>query len=194
AKDYESFRQLILDRLAVLVPDWKENHAADLGITLVELLAYTGDYLSYYQDAVATEAYLDTARERISVRRHARLVDYFLHEGCNARTWMFIECEADRDFDPKEIFFITNCSELAEIDSDSSISKESLDGLNIAAGRYEVFEPVVQNREERIRFYSDHNEIKFYTWGNSECCLPAGATRATLVDKWVKQPSPDEDH
>ena len=36
----------------------------DLGITLVELLAYVGDHLSYYQDAVATEAYLDTARQR----------------------------------------------------------------------------------------------------------------------------------
>src|SRR3712207_7620689 len=50
--------------------------------TLVELLAYTGDYLSYYQDAVATEAYLETARRRISVRRHVRLIDYPMHEGC----------------------------------------------------------------------------------------------------------------
>lgn len=80
AKDYASFRQLILDRLALVMPDWKERHAPDLGITLVELLAYVGDHLSYYQDAVATEAYLDTARQRISVRRHVRLVDYLLHE------------------------------------------------------------------------------------------------------------------
>ncbi len=52
AKDYASFRRLMLDRMAVLVPDWQERHAADLGIALVELLAYTGDYLSYEQDAV----------------------------------------------------------------------------------------------------------------------------------------------
>ena len=81
AKDYASFRQLMLDRLALLVPDWRERHVPDLGIALVEVLAYTGDYLSYFQDAVATEAYLDTARRRISVRRHTRLVDYKLHEG-----------------------------------------------------------------------------------------------------------------
>src|SRR5207244_8672857 len=81
AKDYASFRRLILDRLAVLMPGWTERHVPDLGIALVELLAYAGDYLSYYQDAVATEAYLDTARERISVRRHVRLVDYSLTEG-----------------------------------------------------------------------------------------------------------------
>jgi hypothetical protein len=72
AKDYASFRQLILDRLALVMPDWTERHIPDIGITLVEILAYAGDYLSYYQDAVATEAYLETARQRISVRRHVR--------------------------------------------------------------------------------------------------------------------------
>ena len=73
AKDYASFRQLILDRLSLIMPEWKERHVPDLGITLVELLAYVGDYLSYYQDAVATEAYLDTARQRISVSRQVVL-------------------------------------------------------------------------------------------------------------------------
>ena len=66
AKDYASFRQLILDRLALLVPDWKERNPADIGMVLVELLAYVGDHLSYQQDAIATEAYLGTARRRIS--------------------------------------------------------------------------------------------------------------------------------
>ena len=56
AKDYASFRQLILDRLALIMPEWQETHSADMGIALVELLAYAGDQLSYYQDAVATEA------------------------------------------------------------------------------------------------------------------------------------------
>ena len=76
------------------MPDWRERHVPDLGIALVELLAYVGDHLSYYQDAVATEAYLDTARQRISVRRHARLVDYPMHEGCNARAWVFVDDRA----------------------------------------------------------------------------------------------------
>src|SRR5262249_38061847 len=58
AKDYVSFRRAILDRLSMLTPGWEERTAADLGVTLAELLAYVGDYLSYRQDAVATEAYL----------------------------------------------------------------------------------------------------------------------------------------
>ncbi|MDD4447316.1 MAG: hypothetical protein PHN61_06525, partial [Methanothrix sp.] len=63
AMDYASFKSLILDRLSIIMPDWKERSPADLGIVLTELLAYVGDYLSYYQDAVTTEAYLTTARK-----------------------------------------------------------------------------------------------------------------------------------
>ena len=78
------------------MPDWRERNQADLGVTLVELLAYVGDQLSYFQDSVATEAYLGTARRRTSVRRHARLVDYFMHDGANARAWLVFETQADR--------------------------------------------------------------------------------------------------
>ncbi len=108
AKDYASFRRLILDRLAVLMPHWTERHVPDVGITLVELLAYVGDYLSYHQDAVATEAYLDTARKRVSVRRHARLVDYHLHEGCNARTWVAVETSQDIALAAPDLAFLTS--------------------------------------------------------------------------------------
>ncbi len=83
AKDYSSFRRLILDRLSTLMPDWRERSAADFQIALVEMLAYVGDHLSYFQDAVAAEAYLGTARRRVSVRRHARALDYFVHDGTN---------------------------------------------------------------------------------------------------------------
>ena len=95
ARDYDGFRQVMLDRLAVLAPAWTERHAADLGIVLVEALAYAADHLSYQQDAVGTEAYLGTARSRISLRRHARLVDYRVGEGCNARALVAVDATAD---------------------------------------------------------------------------------------------------
>ena len=106
AKDYESLRQLMLDRLAATLPAWSERHPPDLGIAIVEALAYVGDYLSYYQDAVATEAYLGTARRRISVRRHARLLDYVLHEGCNARAWVQICVNCNLILDPSKLEFL----------------------------------------------------------------------------------------
>jgi hypothetical protein len=190
AKDYASFRQLILDRLALLVPDWRERHVPDLGIALVEVLAYAGDYLSYYQDAVATEAYLDTARQRISVRRHARLVDYFMHEGCNARAWVCLETKTEvTELDPKDFYFITGCAELNDFE-ERVISREVLDELNIPPAGYDVFQPLVKDDCQSIKLYAAHSKISFYTWGNAQCCLPRGATRATLLDRLPEDEPP----
>src|SRR5437879_215777 len=176
-KDYNSFRQLILDRLSLIMPNWKERHIPDIGITLVELLAYVGDYLSYYQDAVATEAYLETARQRISVRRHAKLVDYQMHEGCNARAWVCVE--VDDEHSPgnfEDVYCISsNDPTLAPV-----LSSDDLRDLPFSA--YEVFEPIVENPKQPLRFYPAHNSISLYTWNDRECCLPRGATSATLKD------------
>jgi len=178
AKDYASFRQLILDRLAVTMPGWRERHEADVGIALVEVLAYAADHLSYYQDAVATEAYLNTARQRISVRRHARLVDYALHEGLNARAWVTVWTDADTPpVRAAELFFVTGCPEL----TGTGRLLRATDLERIPASHYLVFEPVA-GPDDELRFRAAHNEIGFYTWGDAECCLEQGATSATLRD------------
>lgn len=189
AKDYASFRQLILDRLALTIPAWKERHIPDLGITLVELLAYVGDYLSYYQDAVGTEAYLDIARQRISVRRHVRLVDYVMHEGCNSRTWVWIEIETDsiQKISPSEIFFITS---YPGAPNKGTILNREEDLRNVPFDRYEVFEPITT---KEIELNPAHNEIHFYTWGDRQCCLPKGSTQATLSERWQNLPVQSED-
>jgi len=180
AKDYSSFRQLILDRLALIMPSWKESHVPDVGIVLVELLAYVGDYISYYQDAVATEAYIGTARQRISVRRHARLVDYRMHEGCNARAWITLATAHDDSLDPSNFYFITGFP-----GSPAPGVLQPADIANVPASSFEVFEPLLRDETAKIPVYAAHNEIHFYAWGNCQCCLRKGATSATLVDQWV---------
>jgi len=42
-------------------PDWSDLPAGDLGVTIIELFAWIGDNLSYYQDLVAQESDLATA-------------------------------------------------------------------------------------------------------------------------------------
>lgn len=171
AKDYASFRRLMLDRLSVLVPGWEERNPADLQVALVELLAYAGDYLSYQQDAVATEAYLGTARRRVSARRHARLVDYFMHDGCNARTWAQVQVTGDGVTLPKGARLLTR--------TDRPPGTVQPDALTAAIGAgAEVFETM-----HDATLYADHNRIGFYTWGDRECCLPKGATGATLLGR-----------
>jgi len=186
AKDYAGFRQAILDRMALTMPDWQERHVPDIGIALVEVLAYVADHLSYYQDAVATEAYIDTARQRISVRRHARLVDYRMHEGCNARAWVFIKTVGGPVTLKKDEFAFIAGLKNATTDSAGMFTRDALRRLNPQSTQYEVFEPLWP---VEITFTESHNEILFYTWGDFECCLPQGATSATLIDEYLPEPS-----
>lgn len=171
AKDYHGFVGLMLDRLARTTPGWRERNAADQMVMLVELLAYSADQLSWYQDAVATEAYLGTARLRRSLRRHARLLDYRVHDGCNARAWLHV----------------------------SVAPGGPLDGLALPAGTPVYADggatPLLGEIEEqalRLRgattFETLHaqtlraaqNRIDFHTWSNAATVLPRGATSATV--------------
>ena len=95
ARDFAGLKRLLLDRLAVTQPGHSEEHVADFTVMLLELSQAVGDDLAYAQDDAATEAYLSSARRRTSVRRHARLVGYRLHEGCNARAWVCVEVARD---------------------------------------------------------------------------------------------------
>jgi hypothetical protein len=171
AKDYPGFVQVMLDRMAVLAPNWPERHAADLGVTLVEALAYVADHLSYRQDAVATEAYLGTARSRISLRRHAKLVDYVVDEGENARAWLHVAAAAEGVALPVGTLVLPRVAGVTpRIAPNSPVARTMLDQA-----------PMVFATLAPATLGQSLNEIPFYTWGDSSCCLPAGATAATLA-------------
>ncbi|MEJ2009342.1 MAG: putative baseplate assembly protein [Acidobacteriota bacterium] len=185
AKDYGGFRQAILDRMAVLAPGWNETHASDIGIALVEVLAYAADHLSYQQDAVGTEAYLGTARSRISLRRHAKLVDYRISEGSNARTWVFLKAEKDGVTIPEKTLLFPLVPGLPV-----SVSPGGVKSAQVACQTGLLPPPAVQLLRnstvgfatmEKIELFKEQNEMPFYTWEDSDCCLASGATEATLA-------------
>lgn len=170
AKDYQGFRRLMLDRMSLLLPGWRERSAGDLGVVLVELLAYAADNLSYRQDAIGNEAYLATARQRVSVRRHARLVDYLLHEGCNARTFVHFDVSGHGIALAKGTQLLTQTPRLPAVIRPGS--PELREALNAGALVFETAHDATLDE--------DRNELLFYTWGDQGCCLPRGTTRATL--------------
>lgn len=172
AKDYDSFRSLMLDRLSLIAPGWTERTSADAGIALVELLAYVADELSYRQDAVATEAYLGTARRRTSLRRLARLVDYTVHEGSNARVWSRVFVAGEGVTLDGGTALLTSVTGLPDVFVPGGPEHRSA-----LAARAESFETV----GDAILFAS-HERFDFWTWGDLGCCLPKGATSATLLE------------
>jgi hypothetical protein len=179
AKDYESFRQLLLDLTTTRVPSWTERHEADLGIALVELLAYEADHLSYYQDAVANEAFLETARQRESVRRHVKLIDYPMHEGANARAFVHLEVTTAGTV-PAGTVILTRIAKPVEagvVVPPGPVIAASDAGRALAAA-----DAAFQVADE-AKVTPAHNELAIHTWGDSRCCLPRGATTVDLVGK-----------
>jgi hypothetical protein len=171
AKDYDSFRTLLLDYMAAAAPRWTERSPADLGMVLVELLAYAGDALSYFQDAAATEAYLHTARRRTSVRRHARLMDYHPSDGCSAVAWVHVAVSGDGLTLPAGTELLTRIPGAAPCLCAGSPPHQRALALS------RVFETL-----EPLRPRAAHNLVPLHTWGMPECVLARGSTRATLVD------------
>lgn len=179
AKDYISFRRLLLDRMSQLVPQWRQSSEADYGMALAELLAYVGDHLSYQQDAIATEAYIGTARRRVSLRRHALIVDYPMHDGCNARVWLQLQVvPTSFALTLAGTQFLTRCPGFQT--GIATGSKELATAMLLLPA---VFEPLLDPRfapNYQQTLYAAHNQISFYTWSDDRCCLPRGATQATL--------------
>ena len=176
AKDFNSFRQTMLDRMSVILPQWQERNPADVGIALVELLAYVGDHLSYQQDVISTEAYLGTARRRNSVRRHALLVDYPMHDGCNARAWVQLRTDSDAVVVPRGTQLLTRVAGAPGVIDPDGLGPADREAMRrITEAVPETFETTAD-----VTLYKDHEEIELYTWQQERCCLPAGATRATL--------------
>jgi baseplate J-like protein len=174
AKEFDGFNQVMLDRLAVLVPNWRETHPSDMDVAFVEALAYLADHLSYQQDAIGTEAYIGTARSRISMRRLAKLVDYKLDEGANARTWVHVDATQNGVVIPAGTALYPRVPGLATAIQPGIPQIEQLS----TALAFETMQMAV--------LFQEQNEINFYTWSDANCCLPAGSTQATLKNHFTR--------
>jgi hypothetical protein len=85
-KDYRGFLQVLSDWVRVTNSHWADLSPASLERVLLELLCHHADLLSYYQDRVANEGFLETARQRYSLRQHGLLLGYRSFDGLAART------------------------------------------------------------------------------------------------------------
>jgi hypothetical protein len=159
SKDFWSFRRALLDFASLRYPDWQDRAEADAGIMLAEVMAALGDELSYYQDRVAREAYLETATQRRTLRHIARLVDYEVHEGLAASTWLDIT---------------VNDSESGSIPAGADVWAESDKGDSVY---FEVGRGLADNINGKT-FAVDAaiNSFDPHIWDADITCLPVGAT------------------
>lgn len=188
AKDYASFRQMLLDYAARRNRAWGESSAADLGMALLELFAHEGDHLSYFQDAVANEAFLDTARQRVSAKRHAKLVDYDMHDGRNAWTFVHLHVTTPGTVDERTPLLTTITSAM-RFDRVPGVPPVPQPAVPPGALLHEIFDndyrtdPAlaqvqVFETSAAVALHPDNNELRLHTWGNERCCLARGTMTA----------------
>jgi hypothetical protein len=154
SKDYSSFRQALLDFIPTRVPQWIERSEADVGIVILELLAATGDTLSYVQDRVANEAFLGTATQRRSVQGHLSLLGYSIDEGASAHAWLQFQVARRQRLRDGFAVTLPNAGRLSDV----------------------VFETLVERQLE-----PEQNEMPLYDGGNANCVLPRDATTVALL-------------
>ena len=113
---------------------------------------------------------------RTSIRRHARLVDYNMHDGCNSRVWMQILVNSDLTSNALAggTALFTQVPGLGTLVTPGPNSLDLQRARNSKATVFEVMADV-------DHLLTDLNQMSFYTWGSQDCCLPAGGIAATLV-------------
>jgi hypothetical protein len=198
ARDFWSFRQALIDFASQRYPDWQDRVEADVGMTVLELMAAMGDEFAYAHDRLARESQLDTATQRRSLRHLARLVDYPLGDGSGAFAWLDVEAAAA----------VTLDAGTPVCDAQSQVFFEIGKGLRdtpLAPPPSPPVPPVA------YAVSPARNQLNAYIWNENDTCLPAGSTTLTLqgahaidlqpdpvidpVGRWVllrtRPPSPD---
>lgn len=84
-KDFDSIRLRLINLIRSVFPTWTDHNVANFGNILLELKAYVGDVLVYYQDNQAQESRWSTAQQRENIIALAKLIG-FKPEGARAAT------------------------------------------------------------------------------------------------------------
>ena len=172
AKDYDSFRHTLIAAMSQRVPHWRATSEADLDQVLLSLFCAAADELSDFQDRVMQEAYLATLRQRVSLARHARLMDYHIHQGNQASTWLAIILRENATLAlPKP--------DLVDPSRDRP--------LTVWAGPDDVRDPAAvvflsrRPLDNPLQLDSLVNQLSLYTWDDALPTLAAGSTQADLL-------------
>lgn len=93
---FASFRETMLEAIASepALAALTTRQSDDYAITVTELFAAVGDVLTFYNERIANELYLRTARERDSLLRLTRLIGYRMRPGLAAQTMLAFTLDA----------------------------------------------------------------------------------------------------
>ncbi len=176
AKDFASFTRALSEFSAGRYPAWVERSEADLAVVLMEALAALADELSYLQDRVSAEASIATASQRLSMLRHARLVDYEPAPATVATALLALEVS--------EAAMITTPLHCRAVSADGDpVDFEVGEGLLDEQGAARAIAFAVDPRWNRSApgAATPPSDLSPYWWDDSEIWLPVGASELYVV-------------
>jgi hypothetical protein len=161
ARDFWGFRRALLDYASATYPRWTDRLEADAGVMLLEAMSALGDELSYQRDRIARESHLETATQRRSLRRHARLVDHELDDGAGATTWLRCTAVGGQSGTVAAGAVVSTVAE-----SEPAVAFQVGRGLRDLGVTYAVD--------------ADLDGLAPHRWDERDTCLPAGATELAV--------------
>lgn len=93
SRDFEAVRAELLNLATQLTPEWTDREAGDIGVTILEAVAYVADIISYQQDRVLNESYLGTAQTREAVTNLLALIGYQMAPASPATVNMVVQVD-----------------------------------------------------------------------------------------------------
>jgi hypothetical protein len=148
-----------------------ERSEADLGVMLMEALAAMADELSYYQDRVSAESTIETATQRLSVIRHARLVDYEPGPATVATTVLQLDVASPPSGSPPPGPPATSWT----IDTPLLVRALAADG---STTDFEIEDPatgLASPASFTVDVRWNRGSLEPYFWDDSQRCLPVGS-------------------
>ncbi|VAW72144.1 hypothetical protein MNBD_GAMMA10-1154, partial [hydrothermal vent metagenome] len=145
----------MMNAMAQRVPGWQATSEADLDQVIIDLIAADADELSDLQDRTLNEAWFIRARKRVSLARHARLMDYHIHQGNQAGTFLAVIVQVD------------------------TILPAGFAAWTGAQWNYADAQLFVSTQTRQCS--SVLNQLNLYTWGGVISALEAGSYTADVV-------------
>ena len=172
---------IMLERMALLAPEWTERSARRRRRRRSSSCWRTSPTSSRTgRTRSPPRPTCDTARSRVSLRRHARLVDYRVHDGCNARAWVQVSLD---EATPSVVLPAGDpAADAGARPARRGSSRAPRDERGRAAPRG----PIVFETVEDAVLHGDLDALRFWTWGDAGL-LPA-APGATVGDAARRPP------
>lgn len=76
SRSYDELKEDIINNLSSLNPEWTNHAETDLGITLIEVMAFLQDHMNFFIDKMVNESYPLTAQQRRSLLRLAEMIGW----------------------------------------------------------------------------------------------------------------------